>query len=190
MVFQSPTRTLLGGLAVTLAAVCVFSWYALARIDGLRRLQTETIDRNRRDSLQLLRIQNDLHSLGISLRDMVEGSEPYPLTAWRPQFDRIRNDLADAVRTEASLAPAGRSETQEQDLQDSIRRFWSATANVFELAAAGHEDEARKHILSAAEPQLSSLDAQVSRLLVRNNEFDQQISARIEEIYGGVERGV
>lgn len=186
----SPTRTLLGGLAITLIAVGVFSWYALERIEGLRRLQTETIDRNRRDSLQLLRIQNDLHSLGISLRDMIEGSEPYPLTAWQSQFDRIRNDLADAVRQEASLAPAERSESQQQLLQHSIKQFWDSIANVFELAAAGSEDDARKQIRSAAEPYLSNVDALVARLLVRNNEVDQQVSAQIEEIYGGVERGI
>ena len=53
----SPSRRLILGLAVTLAAVAVFSFYALRQIAGLRDLQTRTVDRNRRDSLQLLRIQ-------------------------------------------------------------------------------------------------------------------------------------
>ena len=57
----SPTGRLLAGLAVTLAAVGVFSFYALRQIRGLEDLQTRTVERNRKDSLQLLRIQNDLN---------------------------------------------------------------------------------------------------------------------------------
>jgi hypothetical protein len=60
---DSPTGLLLAGLAVTLAAVGVFSFYALRQIRGLEDLQTRTVDRNRKDSLQLLRIQNDLGHL-------------------------------------------------------------------------------------------------------------------------------
>src|SRR5690242_19515553 len=103
---KSPTGRLLVGLAFTLAAVAVFSWYALRQIDGLKELQTSTVDRNRRDSLQLLRIQNDLNSIALAMRDMLDNDEPYPLEAWKGQFDRIRMDLADALRTEAQLAPA------------------------------------------------------------------------------------
>jgi hypothetical protein len=94
----SPTGRLLAGLAVTLAAVGVFSINALHQIRGLEDLQTRTVDRNRKDSLQLLRIQNDLNELGHAMRDMLDGDEPYPLAAWKPQFDRTRADLADALR--------------------------------------------------------------------------------------------
>jgi hypothetical protein len=93
----SPTGRLLAGLAVTLAAVGIFSINALHQIRGLEDLQTRTVDRNRKDSLQLLRIQNDLNGLGHAMRDMLDGDEPYPLAAWKPQFDRTRADLADAL---------------------------------------------------------------------------------------------
>ena len=82
----SPTGRLLAGLAVTLAAVGVFSFYALRQIRGLEDLQTRTVDRNRKDSLQLLRIQNDLNELGHAMRDMLDGDEPYPLQAWKPEW--------------------------------------------------------------------------------------------------------
>ena len=104
----SPTRPLLVGLAITLLAVAVFSWYALSQIEMVRGLQTHTIDRNRQDSLQLLRIQNNFHSLALAMRDMVEGSEPYPLDSWKIQFDRIRFDLEDALNVEARITPASR----------------------------------------------------------------------------------
>src|SRR5580704_11184339 len=84
---DSPTGRLLAGLAVTLAAVGVFSFYALRQIRGLEDLQTRIVDRNRKDSLLLLRIQNDLNQLGIAMRDMLYGDEHYPLAAWKRQFD-------------------------------------------------------------------------------------------------------
>jgi len=45
-------------MVVTLSAVAVYSAYTVTQLRSLRRLQAETIDRNRADSLLLLRIQN------------------------------------------------------------------------------------------------------------------------------------
>ena len=67
------------GLAVTLAAVIIYSAYIVVQIRNVRALQTEMVDRNRRDSLQLLRIQNDLNALALAMRDMLDSDEPYPL---------------------------------------------------------------------------------------------------------------
>ena len=77
-------------MVITLAAVSADSVYLTRQISRLRALQTDLADRNRKDSLQLLRIQNDLNSLGLAMRDMLDSSEPYPLTAWSAQFQRIR----------------------------------------------------------------------------------------------------
>src|SRR3954466_7815789 len=101
---RSPTPALLVGLIVTLAAVVGVSWYLTRQISGLRVLQTDLADRNRTDSLQLLRIQNDLNSLGLAMRDMLDTTEPYPLTAWSAQFARIRGDLDSALAREAEVA--------------------------------------------------------------------------------------
>src|SRR3984957_8213016 len=103
--FRSPTARLLAGLAITLAVVAAFCFYALYQIAGLRDLQNQTIERNRKDSLQLLRTQNDLSALGLAMRDMLSGDEPYPLYAWAAQFERIRKDISDAIRLEAGLTP-------------------------------------------------------------------------------------
>ena len=78
---RSPTTALLFGLIITLATVVAYSWYISGQISGLRRLQTDLADRNRRDSLQLLRIQNDLNQLALAMRDMVDATDPYPLIA-------------------------------------------------------------------------------------------------------------
>jgi len=86
---------------ITLIAVVAYSFSVARGINSLRDLQRNLIDRNRRDSLQLLRIQNELNSIGMSMRDMLDvdpsdTEQKYPLTAWQPQFERMRGDLQDA----------------------------------------------------------------------------------------------
>lgn len=134
---------------ITLAAVVAYSAYVTWRITGLRELQNNLIDRNRKDSLQLLRIQNELNSIGISMRDMVDTStldrgQNYPLTAWEPQFQRMRDDLEDAFRREQQVSPQGRSEDQQRYLQSSLAQFWDALERTFALAHRGKEVEARE----------------------------------------------
>ena len=106
---RSPTKGLLVGMVITLAAVSADSYYLTRQIARLRVLQTNLADRNRKDSLQLLRIQNDLNSLGLAMRDMLDSDEPYPLTAWSAQFQRVRLDLEDALRREEQLGVATRT---------------------------------------------------------------------------------
>ena len=79
---RTPTPGLLFGLVITLAAVVAYTGYITYQIKGLREMQSNIIDRNRKDSLQLLRIQNDLNSLGIAMRDMLDANGPYPLSAF------------------------------------------------------------------------------------------------------------
>ncbi|MBV9611644.1 MAG: sensor histidine kinase, partial [Acidobacteriaceae bacterium] len=65
---KSPTIRLLLGLLITLAAVMCFSLYELHQINGLRKLQTDTIDLNRHDSLLLIRVENGVNMIGLKLR--------------------------------------------------------------------------------------------------------------------------
>ena len=147
MVDRSPAPALLLGLLVTLGAVVGVSWYVTRELSGLRALQTDLTDRNRTDSLQLLRIQNDLNSLGLAMRDMLDPEEPYPLTAWKAQFARIRGDLESALAREAQVATAQRTPEQSLYLATSMTQFWNAADRIFELAGGGNEKEARDGIL-------------------------------------------
>src|SRR5229473_6521984 len=187
---SSPTRPLLIGLAITLLAVAVFSWYALSRIQGVRSLQTHIIDRNRQDSLQLLRIQNNFHSLALAMRDMVEGSEPYPLDAWKLQFDRIRFDLEDALNVEARITPTSRRPDQQKQFAVSLLQFWNSADQMFALARAGKEDQARALIRASLESQQASLTSTVARLLVLNNETEEQAAMAVQQIYDRIERRI
>ena len=68
------------GSSSRLIAVLAYATYITMQFSGIRKLQSEMVDRNRKDSLQLLRIQNDLNSIGLAMRDMLDAGEPYPLT--------------------------------------------------------------------------------------------------------------
>jgi signal transduction histidine kinase len=184
----SPTTGLLLGLVLTLAAVLVYSLYTRSQLTGLRKLQSEMVDRNRKDSLQLLRVQNDLNSLGLAMRDMLDAREPYPLTAWSAQFERIREDLDAALKVEASVSPATRTEDQRQFLNQAVAQFWDAVDRMFELAGSGNEKEARDQIQLTLQARQAALNTAVSRLLVQNNEGEQQAAEQIARIYDGVQR--
>jgi signal transduction histidine kinase len=185
---NTPTPRLLLGLSLTLVAVAVFSLYALRQIEGVRRLQTDIIDRNRKDSLQLLRIQNNLHALGLAMRDMVDGQLGYPIEAWRGEFDRIRYDLQDAVRIDGQLA--SRPSEQQQYLAQSLQQFWTSATEVFSIAQGGEEERARKIIANSLQAQQAALASTVARLLVANNEVEEQAAGEIQRIYDGVEQNI
>ena len=187
---RSPTPALLLGLIVTLAAVVGVSWYITRQISGLRALQTDLADRNRTDSLQLLRIQNDLNSLGLAMRDMLDGEEPYPLTAWSAQFARIRGDLESALAREAEVAVTRRTPEQAQYLASSLAQFWDAADRIFVLAGAGQDTEARAQIRLSLQARQAALNTAVARLLIENNASEEQTADRVRDIYVQVQRQV
>jgi len=187
---RSPTIGLVLGLLITLSAVLAYSAYITWQVTGLRKLQTELVDRNRKDSLQLLRIQNDLNLLAVAMRDMVSSGEPYPLTAWSAQFQRIRTDLDDAMRLEAGFAAASRTPEQSAFLARSFTQFWDAVDRVFALARNGQEAEARGQIQNSLQERQASLSTAVARFLVQNTENEEQAGNRIVQIYDRVQRQV
>jgi hypothetical protein len=161
-------------MVITLAAASADSYYLTRQIARLRALQTDLADRNREDSLQLLRIQNDLNSLGLAMRDMLDSDEPYPLTAWSAQFQRVRLDLEDAFPREEQLAVATRTPEQRQYLADSLAQFWDASDRIFALARGGHEADARAQIRLSLQARQAALGTAVARLLVDNNASEER----------------
>lgn len=185
---RSPTPGLFLGLVITLAAVVIYSAYITLQISGLKALQKDISDRNRRDSLHLLRVQNDLNSIGLAMRDMLDNQEPYPLTAWRAQFQRIRSDLDDALRRDSQLAVARQAPEQSQYLSSSLTQFWDSLDRMFALAEAGKEKEAREQIRITLQARQAALSTAVARLLVENNERDEEASRQVASIYDRVQR--
>jgi signal transduction histidine kinase len=187
---RSPTTALLVGLIITLATVVAYSWYISEQISSLRRLQTDLTDRNRRDSLQLLRIQNDLNQIGLAMRDMLDNGEPYPLTAWSDQFARIRADLDDALKRQGEVAVAQHTPQQRRFLANSVAQFWDASDRIFELARRGRSDNARDQIRLSLQARQAALGTAVARLLVQNNESEEQTAQQVQDIYSRVQRQV
>ncbi|MGC2769764.1 MAG: sensor histidine kinase [Candidatus Acidiferrum sp.] len=171
---------------MTILAVLVYAGYITLQFAGLRELQSELVDRNRRDSLQLLRIENDLNSVGLAMRDMLDSSEPYPLIAWSAQFDRIRTDLDDALKLEAALSEAAPTRDQRRQLSQAVDQFWAASERMF-TQATYDEDMAREQLRDTLQPRQAALSSAVSRLLVQNNEAEELAATGIAQIYRRVQ---
>jgi signal transduction histidine kinase len=186
---RTPTRGLLLALVVILCSVLVYSRYIRGQITHLRQVQGDLVDRNRRDSLQLLRIQNNLNALALAMRDMLQGDEPYPLTAWESQFRRLHVDLDDALQKEDELAAAHRTPEQRQYLATSVAQFWDEVDRVFRVAESGDSKGARA-LVSALQTREAGLSSTVSRQLVENNQAEEEAARQIETIYAGVERNL
>ena len=59
------------GVWLALVTIAALGTYTFVQVRKLRDEQTAISERNRKDSLQLLRIQNDLASVGVLMRDML-----------------------------------------------------------------------------------------------------------------------
>ena len=179
---------MLAGLAVTLSAVAVYSVYTVYQLRALERLQAATIDRNRADSLLLLRIQRNLNDVGLTLRDMLDQSEQYPMTAFRATFARIRTDLADAMDREAAYSAARPDERSY--LVGRMNEFWTAMEAVFTLAEGGQTAKAADTIRLSIQARQGALTTAVARLLVQNNESEERAAEDTRDIYRRSERNV
>jgi signal transduction histidine kinase len=185
---QGPARGLYLGLFITVIAVLAYAGYITRQFAGLRKLQSEMVDRNRKDSLRLLRIQNDLNSIGLAMRDMLDENEPYKIPAWTSQFERLHTDLDAAFKEEEAFADTARTVDQRRYLSQSLGQFWDASDRMFALAQNGDERVAREQIRDTLQPRQATLSSAVSRLLVQNNEGEEQAAARITGIYDRVQR--
>jgi len=112
------------------------------------------------------------------------------LTAWSAQFERIRADLSDALKQEERVAVADRTPEQRQYLGNSVSQFWDAADRTFALAREGKQTEARTQIQISLQARQEALTTAVARLLVQNNESEEQAAQRISQIYDRVQRQV
>ena len=91
---------------------------------------------------------------------------------------------------EAQSAPLDRDAEQSKYLRDSLVQFWDALDRIFALAQGGQEAEARTLIRLSLQARQQAISTAVARLLVQNNETEQQAAASIRAVYAGVERNV
>src|SRR4030095_10170120 len=69
-------------------------------------------------------------------------------------------------------------------------RFWSASDGNCGLTRAGRAGEARAQIRLSLQARQAALGTAVARLLVQNNESEEQTAQQVQEIYASVQRQV
>jgi signal transduction histidine kinase len=185
----TPWRTLAIGVAVGVCTIAGIGAYTYSEVRRLRDEQTAISERNRKDSLQLLRIQNDLASLALLMRDMLDRTEPYPLPGWQPAFDRVRQDLAEATRLEQELAPAARNPAQQARLAQSVDAYWRDVTQMFALSRTD-EPAARRLVESTLLPQHRAIDGLVSQFLIANNQVQEEAARANRAVYDRVGREI
>lgn len=161
------------------------------RIHRLEEFQSTVVQRNRKSSLQLLRLQNDSYLLAISIRDMALDRGPYPLQDWKPAFTRLHDDMEDALRLEGSLAPPTPETTGFLRLLHARLDALSGTANrVFTLASDGRQARARDMVEGRMETERADITALVARLLATNDQAQAQAASKINGIYQSASRDI
>jgi signal transduction histidine kinase len=187
----SPSRRLWTGLCIVLLVFIAFSLYTVHRISWLEDFQANVVQRNRKASLQLQRLQNDVYLLAIEMRDMAASQPGYPLRDWRSSFQRLRADMDDAVRQEGAFAvETAATRDKRLQLRSALRDFWSTADVIFATSAAGNDAAAHRLIQNDLEARRAVLSEIVARLLVLNDRAQSEAAETITGIYGRAKRDV
>ncbi|HEV2424439.1 MAG TPA: ATP-binding protein [Terriglobia bacterium] len=187
----SPTFRLGLGLGVILSTFAIFAIYATRQVRWLEDFQTNVVERNRRASLQLLRLQNDAYLLAVSLHDLALASNAYPIRDSQPQFTRLESDMQDALEREGQVAVSTPlSDAKQARLAIALQQFRASTDQVFSLAAGGDDARVRQAARAEMEPRRVEISEEVSELLRLNDQAQDEAAQRISAVYSGVKRDV
>jgi signal transduction histidine kinase len=181
----SPSRRLWIGLFVILSVFLIFAIYSIQQIRWLEDFQINVVQRNRKASLQLLRLENDANSLAISLRDMTLKQAEYPLVAWQPVFGRLQGDMLNALELESQYSARTRAtDFETAALEQQVRDFWATAGRVFHLAQHTHAGNARILIEKDLEPRDAVITGTVAGLLRLNDQAQIEAANQIRQVYG------
>jgi len=185
----SPSRRLWVGLCITLSIFAVFALYTIQKMRGLEDFQANVVEKNRKASLQLLRLQDDVYFLAVSLRDMTLPESRYPIFYWRGEFTRVRQDTDQALALEAQYAVSTPDGNQMRaQLRELLDEFWTTADEAFALADQGHEETARYVIRSQLENKREIISQIISRLLTLNDQAQAEAGQRVILVYEKVKR--
>ena len=187
----SPTFRLGLGLCVILSAFVIFAIYATRQLRWLEDFQTNVVARNRRASLQLLRLQNDAYLLAISLHDLALAPGAYPVRDSQPEFTRLESDMQNALEREGKVAVSTPlSNDKRARLAVALQQFRAASDQVFSLAASGDEARVRQAARAEMEPRRVEISEDVSELLRLNDQAQDEAAQRVSAVYSGVKRDI
>ncbi|MEJ2010268.1 MAG: sensor histidine kinase [Acidobacteriota bacterium] len=180
----SPSTRLWVGLFVILSIFLIFVVYSSREIRWLEDFQVNVVQRNRKDSLQLSRLQNDVYLLAISLRDLALTKSRYPISAWEPEFTRLRNDMENAAMLEGRYAvDTQASHDKRVQLRSALADFGRTADRAFSLARKDQNVQARKMIQTELESKRAIISEIVARLLVLNDQAQSDAASRIHSTY-------
>ncbi len=187
----SPTFRLGLGLCVILSAFVIFAIYTTHQVRWLEDFQTNVVARNRRASLQLLRLQNDAYLLALSLHDLALASGAYPIRDSQPEFTRLESDMQDALEREGKVAVSTPlADEKRARLAIALQQFRAAADQVFSLAASGDDARVRQAARAEMEPRRVEISEDVSELLRLNDQAQDEAAQRISAVYSGVKRDI
>jgi signal transduction histidine kinase len=187
----SPSTRLWVGLCVILSIFLIFVVYSSRQIRWLEDFQVNVVQKNRKASLQLLRLQNDSYLLAISLRDLALSRSRYPIHDWEPEFTRIRNDMENAAMLEGRFAvDTVASHDKRIQLRGALSDFGKTADKVFAFAQQGNSAEARKLIQTELESRRAIISEIVARLLVLNDQAQSDAADRINATYENVKTDI
>jgi signal transduction histidine kinase len=187
----SPSMRLWVGLCIILSIFLIFVVYSSRQIRWLEDFQVNVVQKNRKASLQLLRLQNDAYLLAISLRDLALSKSPYPIRDWESEFARLRNDMENAAMLEGRFAvDTVASHDKRIQLRSALGDFGTTADQVFTLAQQGHTNDARKLIQTELESRRAIISEIVARLLVLNDQAQSDAADRINATYENVKTDI
>lgn len=187
----SPSARLWAGLCIILSTFIVFAGYTIHEIRWLEDFQVNVVQKNRKASIQLERLQSDAYLLAISMRDMASGESRYPIMDWRAEFDRLRADMVNASAEESRYAVSTPASADKRgQLRSALERFHQTADHVFDLAQSGYEDDARSLVRTDLESERAEISEIVARLMTLNDRAQSQAAATISAVYGSVKRDV
>ena len=187
---RSPWRTLAVGVVLAVCTIAAIGAYTYTEVRRLRDEQTAISERNRKDSLQLLRIQNDLASLGRA--DARHGRPHRTVSAARLAAGvraGARGTWRKRPRLEQSLAPAVREPAQQARLTHSIDAYWCDVAKMFALSRTD-EAAAGRIVATSLIPQHRAIDGLVSQFLIVNNQVQEEAARANRAVYDRVGREI
>ncbi|MCL5005306.1 MAG: ATP-binding protein [Acidobacteria bacterium] len=183
----SPSARLWVGLCIIFSIFLIFVIHGGRQIRWLENFQTNVVQKNRKASLQLLRLQNDAYLLGISFRNLALSKNRYSILDWKPEFTRLRHDMENAAMLEGRFAvdtPAARDKRIQ--LRDTLVHFGRISDHIFALAQQGHDSQARVLIQTDLESRRAVISEIVARLLSLNADAQAEAAGRINSTYENV----
>ena len=181
----SPSRRLWLGLCVILSTFGVFAYYTAQEIRWLEGYQLNVVQRNRKSSLQLLRLQNDSFLLALAIRDIELNQGRQAPSDWKPEISRLLNDMQDATRLEGEFAASTlAAKGLRERLQSDLTGLGRTADQLFQMQDVNKQ--ARASTESDLEGRRAEVTAVVSQLLRMNDAAQVEAAERITGVYGSV----